>query len=445
MTLCRLQPYDAGLGLPKTPRLVEVPSMNSALRYGSHAVAHFELPDSTIVAECQAPRGRPVPDVTEATAAALSEPLNFPPLASSVVPGDQVAIAIEPGVPQAEAVMAAVVRGAGRKRHRAPLHHRAHGRRQRRTGGPDAGSREARNDRRAGRAGGVRRLRHDPHDRGHLSYLANIGEGKPVYLNRAICEADFVLPIGCQRLDTSISYRGVCDSVFPTFADAGTQQRYRSPAAADSVVQRKRLRKQADEVGWLLGALFTVRVLPGPGDTVLGVLAGDVHAVDASGRQRCQLAWSFQVPRRASLVVAAIEGGPAQQTWHNVARAVSAARHAVDAGGTIAVCSELLAPPGPALQQLAAADSPEEALCAIGHERSSDALVAGELIHALENGRVYLLSRLDDEVVEPLGIAPVDNVAELARLAARHESCILLANAQYADVTPVEDGAAGDQ
>jgi hypothetical protein len=47
---------------------------------------------------------------------------------------------------------------------------------------------------------------------------------------------------------------------------------------------------------------------------------------------------------------------------------------------------------------------------------------------------------LDDELVESLGMAPVQSPQEIERLAHRHPSCILLEDAQYA-VPTVEDEA----
>jgi hypothetical protein len=48
---------------------------------------------------------------------------------------------------------------------------------------------------------------------------------------------------------------------------------------------------------------------------------------------------------------------------------------------------------------------------------------------------VYLLSQLDADTVEEMGMAPVADVDELARLASRHESCIVLDDAQHAVAT----------
>ena len=69
---------------------------------------------------------------------------------------------------------------------------------------------------------------------------------------------------------------------------------------------------------------------------------------------------------------------------------------------------ELASGLGPALQRIVGADDPDEALDEIDPVLPADAVVAGQLVHALKRGKVYLVSRLDDELVEDLGISPVD-------------------------------------
>ena len=101
-------------------------------------------------------------------------------------------------------------------------------------------------------------------------------------------------------------------------------------------------------------------------------------------------------------------------------------------GGAIALCTELSTAPGAALQMLAHDDDYEATIREVRKQRSDDAVPAAQLLRALDRNQVYLLSQLDEEVVQQLGIAPIADVTELARLVRRSESCIVLANAQYA-------------
>jgi hypothetical protein len=179
---------------------------------------------------------------------------------------------------------------------------------------------------------------------------------------------------------------------------------------------------------------MTIQVVPAGDGQVLHILAGELGEVLRQGRRLCQHAWRDSVPRRASLVVAAIDGGTRQQTWDNVARALAAARRVVSEGGAIALCTDLMDAPGPAVRRLEGTSDWEEALREIRRRRLVDMVPAAELVRAMNRASVYLLSRLESDQVESLGMAPMEDVGDLVRLCGRFPSCILLSSAQYAAV-----------
>ena len=145
--------------------------------------------------------------------------------------------------------------------------------------------------------------------------------------------------------------------------------------------------------------------------------------------------WRRPVSRRAGLVVAAIDGPPAEQSWENLGRSLEAAGNFVEEEGAIAVCCDLDTPPGPALRHLASDSTRAEALRHVSHHRPVDALPAAQLATALDRNKIYLLSRLDPAAVEALDMIPLDNPEELTRLFRQYSSCTLLPDAQY--VVPV--------
>ena len=76
-------------------------------------------------------------------------------------------------------------------------------------------------------------------------------------------------------------------------------------------------------IAWLLGARFTVQVVPGRGVEVLHVLAGDLAAVSERGEQLYDQAWRFDDLKPASLVVVAVvrlEADPAAvaEAWNEL-------------------------------------------------------------------------------------------------------------------------------
>ena len=403
--------------------------MISVLRYGIDSSLRLELAPEVLVANCDAPRGEPLTHVAEATSHALAGPLDFPSLSLAAVPGDKVALALEAGVPQAAAIVGRVVEvliAAG-------------------VDAADITVIRTGADLETGAADPIGQLSedvrsrigsqvHKPGNRESLSYLGASTDAKPIYINRIIHDADLVISIGCLRLSDSPGYYGIHTGVFPTFSEAASLDRYRSAKLA-SPTERKRLATLVEEVSWLLGVRFSVQVVPGAGSDVLHVLAGDAAAVFRAGSQLCEDAWTYWVPHRADLVVATIEGDATQQTWDNVARALFATSHVVREEGAVAICTELAQKLGPGLQRIVGDEDLDAVLSEIRQYHPSDALQASEVVHALQRGKVYLVSRLDDELVEELGMSPVTG-EQVSRLASRYGSCILLGNAQYAMARP---------
>jgi nickel-dependent lactate racemase len=402
-------------------------------------VLHWEGPDAG-----------PIGDLHAATAQALAEPIGFPPLRQAVVPGDKLVIALEPGVPQAASIVAAVVEAALE-------------------GGVSADditilrvegdTHSAELDPRVllpdGVAKRVQLATHDPEAREDLSYVAADEHDLPIYMSRLVFDADVVVPIGCARLDESLGYGGVKATLYPVFADRAAQERCRAVTGnghgrgngrhgastrpsrtaarrrngaqrADSVSQR-----EADRVASLLGAFFTVQVVPGRSQQVLHVLAGHIDEVLPRAQQLCREAWAVELPERAGLVVAAIDGNAAQQNWDNVGRAIAAAQRVVAEDGAIALCTELADAPGPGVRTVAAAENLEQAQRRLHKHNPADSPAAKQWAHAIRRNRIYLLSQLDEQQVEQIGAAHVSDTAELGRLIERTDSCVLLSCAQY--------------
>lgn len=409
--------------------------MPSTLRFGPGSEVTLDLPPAVLVADCGRPRGEPLDDPSAAMAAALTEPLDMPALRHCVVPGDQIALALDAGLPQAPSLVAGVVSTlleSGVEPGQITL--------LRTMEDAKASAEDPREALPCGVAEQIELVTHDPACRDEMRYLAATRDGRPIYLNRRIHEADLVLPIGCLRIGAAPQYFGMHGGLYPAFSDQRTQRRFRTPGL--KVARLRQLRHETDEVAWLLGLSMTIEVVPAGDGQVLHILAGEVNAVRRQGSRLCQHAWRDCVPRRASLVVAAIDGGPRQQTWVNVARALAAARRVVSDGGAIALCTELRDAPGPALQQLAEETDHPATRRELRKSRDGDAVAAVELRRTFDRASVYLLSRLKSEQVESLGVAPVSDVSELKRLSGHFPSCILLSSAQYAAVQ-LEDGQRG--
>lgn len=366
-------------------------------------------------------------EVGQSLAAALAEPLDYPPLSRCTTPGDRVVLALDRDLPDAARIVAEVVDvlvQSGVSLDGITVLR------------PQAAGDGPLNDPRQMLPAAARRhvalTVHDPTDRRQLAYLAADESGEAILLSRALHDADVVLPIGCLRGQGAAGYFGVHGTIYPTYSDEKTQRRFRCPSSLDPKGNHRReLIAQADRVAWLLGASFSIQLLPAGGGRIARVMAGRSDSVARQGEELYSAAWNHPSSPRGELVVAAIEGGAEEQSWDNFGRALQTAEHFVAADGAIAVCCELAASPGAAMRHLAQAESAAAALKHIGHHRAADTLPATLLGVALRRHKVYLLSRLDPATVEQWDVVPLQNTEELSRLARRYASCTLLSNAPY--------------
>ena len=362
-------------------------------------------------------------DAATAIQRALAEPLDFPPLAAAIVPGDRVAIAIDEAVPCA----ASIVRGAVESLRRAGVDEESISI----VTGDAETSRRCRAELSQAAVGAIKFVVHDPDDEHELCMVGVTQKHGPLLVNRTIFDTDVVLPIGCARVrDTN-----VYGSLFPRFSNTETIQRFRTPAAVESDASHADRVREMDEAGWLIGAPLVVEVVPGSGESVAHVIAGEPNAVAQTAEQLMHERWASRSPQRASLVIAVVTGGTNAQTWNNVGRALAAAERLVTDDGAVAICSNVTERPGESLGRLIRSDDLEETERRLLREHADDSWPAWQLARALQRGPVYFLSQLDAETIEDLGMAPVANLAEISRLAGRHESFIVLEDAQHAMVT----------
>ena len=404
--------------------------MACSLQFGRDGNVSLDPPSGSWVAENRHADLTPLADPGQAVRAALADPIDFPALNLMILPDDEVAIALEPGLACAAELVAGTIEAVIEvgvppeliRVVRAPKDNAVTDKQL-----------FAKIDK--GIAERIQIFRHDPTNREDLSFLGASKDEHAVYVNRTLCDAAVVLPLGMQQGHDEIGCLGVHHSWFPTFADEETQNRFTAAMASLSDKKIKKAKAECQEASWMLGVQMVVQVVPAGDSGALQVLAGAPPAVWKRGNELAEQAWQMNVDRRASLVVAAIGGGPEQQTWSNIVRTIDTALEAVEVDGAIAVCSQLATKPGPALRRLAGSENFESADRAIQKKAYADTVAASRLNRALQRARVYLLSKLDENDVEDLGMAYVSDVSEIAKLSTQHDSCLVLQNAQHVSIS----------
>jgi lactate racemase len=385
----------------------------------------FDVPDERLVGAFRAPPALDRAQIGEAVRVRLENPLDYPPARQIVVPGDRVAIAWDRAIAEPAAVLAAVVdtlTEAGIERGDITVVAPA---------GPGDVSQAV--------PAGVAFVAHDPKDRGQLVYLATTKDGRRVYLNRAVTDADVVMAIGRVAFDPLIGYRGPWSVLFPGLSDhetiAAQSARWKGAALDVPAARARAGLDESLEVSWLLGSRFHIGLIPG----ALGiaqVVAGQDSFVREEAIVIMDRLWQLEAESRSELVVVGIGGPGDETTLDGLAQGLANATRLVQNGGKIVVLSRATGRIGPALRRLIDVDDPKNGVAALrGHEGDEDYLIARRLAHALAVADVFLHSRLERDLIESLSLGALERPEQARRLAERSSSCVFLNRAELARAT----------
>src|SRR5262249_28739127 len=157
-------------------------------------------------------------------------------------------------------------------------------------------------------------------------------QGRRIYLNRHLTDADVVLPVGRLGYDPILGYRGPWSALFPELSDRETILDYRSRWANQAPDQPggavRSLLDESFEVSWLLGSQFHLGLLPGAAGLV-GAVAGRESSVRERGIATLEHHWRFRAPGRAELVVVGIGRPEAPTTLESLAEGLATATRLV--------------------------------------------------------------------------------------------------------------------
>jgi nickel-dependent lactate racemase len=359
----------------------------------------------------------PVADVRSAVRDALEHPLRFEALRRALTPDDRIALVVDESLPQLPVLLMPILEhltGAGITPERITLLT---------SGSAPHGDwigelPEAFEE--------VRTEVHDPADRRRMSYLASTHEGRRLYLNRTLVDADQVVILSGRGYDPLLGYSGAAGSIFPAFGDVESRQAHAADLSmtAPGGGVRPAL-QEAEEVAWLMGAPFLIQVIEGLGDEIAYICGGLVETA-ADGRRALDERWHVTAGRRAGTVVASMSGNPARQGFAALARALACAARVVEPGGCIVVLSESEPQAGAGGEFLRNAEEPEEALRAIGNDKAGDLAAAYQWSSAAARARVYVACDLPPEAVEEWFATPVASPHEVQRLLDAPGTCLFL-------------------
>lgn len=395
------------------------------IRFGHEATFSCRIEPGRLVAAHLAPAA--VADVRAEIARALSRSLDFPAFEQCVFPGDRVVLVLDRATPCAEELIAEVC-AVLERRQVAPedvtiLQ-------------PGAFQGSTPRDPR-GLLAAARELQphwhvHDPADDRSCSYLASTAAGERLYLSRELLDADLVVTIGSLGYDPLLGYRGTSSAFYPGLSDAEAIRRLHGQGHDELTPDDPRpLRQLVDEVAWLLGVQYSIQVVPAEGSGVAAVISGQAESVLQRGKQLLSDHWQLRLRQRPELVIAAVEADASGHGWEQVGAALELARQVVTRDGRVLLLTDLDVEPGEGVRMIAECRSPRDALKPIREQAPPDLLTATRIAKGIDWANVYLLSRLDPQLVEDLCMIPLESAAEAARLVEGDEPCAIIGGAQH--------------
>lgn len=267
-------------------------------------------------------------DPAAAVRAALESPFGYPPLRRALTPDDHVAVVLDERLPHLAQLLTPLlehVAGTGIAPERITLLC------------PPSASRQPWLDGLPDAFEEVQLEIHHPADRKRLSYLATTREGKRLYLNRTVVDADQIVVLSGRRYDPLLGYAGAEGAIFPSLSDDATRNEMSTQGRLDEPgATAWPARREAVETAWLLGAPFFVQAIEAEGDGLADVVAGAAEAA-VEGQKRQDARWRWKVGRAAETVVAGLAGDPSRQTFADLAAAAASAARVVRPGGRIAL------------------------------------------------------------------------------------------------------------
>jgi len=174
-----------------------------------------------------------------------------------------------------------------------------------------------------------------------------------------------------------------------------------------------------------------VQVVPSSFGGACHVLAGQHDSVFRRGRELVNSHWLVELDHRAEMVVVGVEQDAGGHGWNQIGSALSTARNLVAKDGRIVVLSDLIQPPGDGMRLLMNYDEPMDGLRPLRKSSPDDLIPATELAEAVDWADVYLLSGLENELVEELFMVPLESEQEVKRLLGLDDTVLFLASAQH--------------
>jgi hypothetical protein len=361
--------------------------------------------------ECRGPQGICDAAAVDRALQAVRQPQAGPPLAAHVVDGDRIVVAVAADVPQNQAILQSVVSTLA-----------------------EAGATDDRievlrlwSNRLQPVVAGATTVIFDPSNEADTCYLMADDEANPLYVARALVDADVVVSVGSFGWNAALCGRATEGELWPSFSRAAAAEQLKRTLALSPRGGHQAWKTTAHDVLWQIGVIAEVRAVSGVGDSLADVSFGMPHEVVRTAR-RAARDWSPRLSQAAEITVASLADPHAG--LDTVVRAIAAASRVTYPDGTVCVASRLSEQPGVVFtrwrQGVEVEPLVREAVRSGDPALIADAYLTRQIARNLGSRRLVLASDLDGAAVESLDIGHAATAEDVERLCHTAESLNVL-------------------
>lgn len=377
--------------------------------------------DEDLIALSHKPAGAAI-DARSAVVAALERPIRFEEFRRALTPDDRIALAVDESLPHLAELVAGVLEYLAR----AGIPPSAVT-----AVSPSGSTQDWINDLPETMVD-LQTEVHQPDDRKKLSYLAATKDGRRIYLNRTLVDADQSIVLSARGYDPLLGRSGAESAIYPALADTDTMRSLVPKLAPQNGPDDEwPEQKEAAEVAWLLGSPFFVQVIQGSGDDIVQVVAGMADSSPDGAKLNDQV-WKSKIAELADIAVVTLTGDPSRHDFAAIARAAATGARAVKPDGSVIILTEAESELGGATDVLRRCDDPPEAVRTLFREKPADAAAAVQWSWAAGRAKLYLASEIRPTLVEEIFATPLTGPREVQRMLDAPGRCVIIPDADKA-------------
>lgn len=242
--------------------------------------------------------------------------------------------------------------------------------------------------------------------------------GTPVDIVEAVARADRRICLGNIEYHYFAGYSGGAKAIMPGVSThAAIQSNHRmmvDPLACAGNLKTNPLRADIEEAAAICGVDFILNVVLDEHKKIIKAVAGDVTSAHRAGCAFLDHLYEKKIPQRADIVLVSQGGAPKDLNLYQTQKALDNAKHAVKKGGIIILvgaCQEGL---GEKTFEdwIKRAQKPEDLIEWVRTDFKLGGHKAAAIAMVLENADIYLVSKMDAELVRKSFLTPFDTVQQ---------------------------------